>query len=87
MALPPPPGSEQVQFRLLETWGIGRAAATIDEMASILHQLLTDRARLEAFRTAAARRKPGDAAGQIARWILDRVPERGQGGLAVGRTA
>jgi processive 1,2-diacylglycerol beta-glucosyltransferase len=73
VALPPPPGSEQVQFGLLEAWGVGRAVETIDEMAGAVEQLVVDRDALQALRSAAALRRPADAAAQIVRWIVDQT--------------
>ncbi|HYT76371.1 MAG TPA: glycosyltransferase, partial [Vicinamibacterales bacterium] len=62
VALPPPPGSEEVQFRLLESWGVGCPVGTVDDMAATVGRLLTDPARLQALRLAAAGRRHENAA-------------------------
>jgi processive 1,2-diacylglycerol beta-glucosyltransferase len=73
VALEPPPGSEQVQYRLLDRWGVGRPVRTLDDMAATVSALLTNGPELEAIRTVAARRRNAQAAPFIARWILDRT--------------
>jgi len=86
IVLPPPPGSEQVQYQLLAEWGVGRAVRTLDEMAAAVTTLLEDPAQLDAHRMAAARRRSGDAAARIARWIADQV-DRAGGSFAEERSA
>jgi len=88
VALEPPPGSEQVQYRLLDRWGVGRAVRGLDEMAAAVERLLTSRAELEALRAAAARRRSPDAANRIAQWIDDHTPAaRTRTAFVVERTA
>jgi processive 1,2-diacylglycerol beta-glucosyltransferase len=88
VALPPPPGSEDVQFRLLEEWGVGCAVATLDDLARVVDQLLADRGRLDALRYAAARHRNVDAANRISGWILERVrSSRGVSPAAVEKSA
>ena len=69
VVLPPPPGSEQVQYRLLGEWGVGRAVGTLKEMAAEVTRLLTDAGARESCRTSAVRRRNADAANRIAAWI------------------
>lgn len=69
VALDPPPGSERVQFRLLEEWGVGRGVHGLDEMAHAVESLLGDASAIEAMRRAAIARRNRAAAHRIARWI------------------
>jgi processive 1,2-diacylglycerol beta-glucosyltransferase len=71
VALPPPPGSEWVQYSLVEAWGVGRAVRTLDEMAAAVEHLLTDVTELTRIRNTMAARKRTDAARHIAAWIRD----------------
>jgi len=87
VALPPPPGSERVQYRLLDVWGVGHAVGSLDEMAAVVERLLGDPARLDALRQAAARRRRTDAAGRIAGWILERTADRAAAPFARERSA
>jgi processive 1,2-diacylglycerol beta-glucosyltransferase len=70
VALEPPPGSERVQYSLLDRWGVGRAVRSLDEMAIVVERLLADRSELEAMRRAAARRRGPDAAQHIAAIVM-----------------
>ena len=69
VALEPPPGSERVQYKLLDEWGIGCAVHTLDEMADTMASLLEDSARLKAMRKRARGRRLIDAADRIAQWL------------------
>lgn len=69
----PPPGSERVQHRLLEAWGLGRAVGSLDEMAAVVADLLAGRESCQAMRRAAAARAGEDAAGSIAGWLIETV--------------
>ena len=69
VALEPPPGSERVQYKLLDEWGIGCAVHTLDEMADTIARLLEDSARLKAMRKRARGRRLIDAADRIAQWL------------------
>jgi processive 1,2-diacylglycerol beta-glucosyltransferase len=71
VALEPPPGSERVQHRRLDGWGVGRAVRGLDEMAQVVERLLAGRSELDAMRTAADRWDGRDAAGAIARWLSE----------------
>ena len=69
VALEPPPGSERVQYKLLDEWGIGCAVHTLDEMADTIVGLLEHSPRLEAMRKRARGRRLIDAADRIAQWL------------------
>ena len=73
VSLPPPPGSEHAQYRLLEEWQVGRAVRTLDEMSATVEYLFAAPRELEALRRAASGRRTGFAAERIAEWILDRT--------------
>jgi processive 1,2-diacylglycerol beta-glucosyltransferase len=73
VSLEPPPGSERIQYGLLDAWGVGLAVRTLDEMSAAVRRLLADPVALEAFGTAAARRPAAGAAERLAEWILDKT--------------
>lgn len=73
IALEPPPGSERVQYRLLEMWGVGRAVSTLSEMTEAVTELLSSPSQLEAMRRAAHERQKTEAAESIARWLLNQT--------------
>lgn len=73
VALPPPPGSEQVQSKLLDEWGVGCAVRTLDEMAEAVTRLLRDDAVSTSVRERARIFNRPDAATHIARWITAQV--------------
>jgi processive 1,2-diacylglycerol beta-glucosyltransferase len=79
VVLPPPPGSEQVQYRLLAEWRVGYPVRTLDEMSGAVTRLLTDANERERCRAAAEARRNADAAARIAQWIDTHagVPKRG----------
>src|SRR5262249_54943991 len=70
IALEPPPGSERIQYRLLDRWGVGRAVRTLDEMASAVERVLSTPGELEAMRRATDHHRTLDAAPRIARSLL-----------------
>ncbi|HKC63488.1 MAG TPA: glycosyltransferase, partial [Pyrinomonadaceae bacterium] len=70
IGLEPPPGSERVQYRLLEEWGTGRAVRDIDELAEVVAELLNNRERLNAMRRRAREHNQRDAGALIAEWVL-----------------
>jgi processive 1,2-diacylglycerol beta-glucosyltransferase len=76
VALEPPPGSERVQYRLLEEWGTGRAVRTVDEAVSEVARLLATPRALEAMRARARARRRPDAALRIARWLDSELKAR-----------
>ena len=69
VSLPAPPGSECVQYRLLDEWNVGRGVRDLDELATVLTQLLGDADQLSALRASVAARRATGAAGSIARWL------------------
>jgi processive 1,2-diacylglycerol beta-glucosyltransferase len=69
VVLPPPPGSEEVQYRLLGEWGVGRGVRTIEEMVVEVTRLLTDADARESCRASAERRRNPEAANRIAQWV------------------
>ncbi len=79
VSLPPPPGSERVQFRLLDEWNVGRGVRDLDELGVVVARLLGDGKELAALRQAARRRARPAAARAVAQWIRGaasaRVPE------------
>lgn len=79
VVLPPPPGSEQVQFRLLGEWGVGYPVQTLDAMIATVTTLLTDADELGRCRDAAAGRRNADAARRIAQWIETQAVARRAG--------
>jgi processive 1,2-diacylglycerol beta-glucosyltransferase len=72
VALEPPPGSERVQYDLLEKWGTGRAAHTIDELSQTVRALLADEDERARIRARCRARRRTDAAQKIARWLAAR---------------
>jgi len=69
VALEPPPGSERVQYRHLDEWGVGCAVGTVDQMADTIARLLQNPDELEAMRRRARSRRLVGAANRIADWI------------------
>jgi processive 1,2-diacylglycerol beta-glucosyltransferase len=70
IALEPPPGSERVQYRLLDEWGAGCAVRSIDEAIKAVTHLLSDSVELERLRAGARARRQTNAATKIAQWVL-----------------
>jgi processive 1,2-diacylglycerol beta-glucosyltransferase len=79
VALKPPPGSERVQYRLLEEWNVGRAVHTLDEMAETVSQLLADGLERARMRKNAHLRARPSAAVRLARWLSARCEEASAG--------
>lgn len=77
VATEPPPGSERVQYRLLEEWGTGRAVRTTDEAVSEVARLLSTPRTLEAMRARAREMRRPDAASRIAQWLHEELKARG----------
>lgn len=72
VALEPPPGSERVQYELLDEWGTGRAARTLGQMVEAVADLLAHTEKLEAMRAKAREHRRTDAASLVTRWVLGR---------------
>ena len=70
VALEPPPGSERVQYGLLEGWGVGRAVRDLEEMAAVVAHLLAHPRQLSEMRRAAERRHTPNAAQRIAEIVM-----------------
>jgi processive 1,2-diacylglycerol beta-glucosyltransferase len=70
VALEPPPGSERVQYHLLDSWGVGRAVHSLDEMAAVVERLLRNPSELAQMRRAALSRHTPGAAQHIAALLL-----------------
>ena len=69
VSLPPPPGSEWVQYRLLDTWNVGRAVRTRDELVKVVTRLMSQPDELTAMRQSARTRSRPGAAPAVARWV------------------
>ena len=69
VALEPPPGSERVQYKLLDEWGVGFAVRTVDEMADTIARLLQHSTELEAMRERARGLRLIGAADRVADWL------------------
>jgi processive 1,2-diacylglycerol beta-glucosyltransferase len=69
VALEPPPGSERVQYQLLDEWGVGSAVRTVDEMADTIARLLGHSAELEDMRERARGRRLIGAGDRFAHWL------------------
>ncbi len=78
VALEPPPGSERVQYGLLDEWGVGCAVRTVDEMADTISGLLEHSVELDAMRERQRGRRLMGAADRVAHWLKMRC-EVGQG--------
>ncbi len=70
VGLEPLPGSERVQYRLLEEWGVGRALRSLDEFVGVGAELLEHREKLDAMRRRAREHNKRDTAALIAEWVL-----------------
>lgn len=78
----PLPGSERVQYALLEEWGTGRAVRTTGEAVSEVARLLAAPHALAAMRARARERRRPDAAPRLACWLdaqLDALTLRRRG--------
>jgi UDP-N-acetylglucosamine:LPS N-acetylglucosamine transferase len=76
VALEPPPGSERVQYRLLEEWRVGRAVRTLDEAVGEVARLLSHTDELDAMRLRARSHSKTDAASRIARRLDEELSAR-----------
>jgi processive 1,2-diacylglycerol beta-glucosyltransferase len=73
VSLPPPPGSERVQYRLLDEWHVGRGVRDLDELGVVVTRLLGDGKELAALRQSALHRARPAAAPAVAQWIRGAV--------------
>ena len=69
VSLPPPPGSEEVQYALLDRWNVGRAVRDLDQLEEVCARLFADGGELAAMRDAARSRGRQHAAQQASRWV------------------
>jgi processive 1,2-diacylglycerol beta-glucosyltransferase len=75
VGLEPPPGSERVQYKLLDEWGTGHAVRDLKQLVDVVSMLLTDRDKLDAMRQRARENRRTDAAARLAEWVLN-LPAR-----------
>lgn len=73
VALEPLPGSDRVQYELLDRWGTGRAVRSLDELRETVKALLDDEQARERMRAQARTRRQTDAGQQIARWLEEQI--------------
>jgi processive 1,2-diacylglycerol beta-glucosyltransferase len=71
VALEPPPGSERVQYRLLEEWQVGCAVRSLDEVAERVDHLLSQPQLLEEMRGRARAHRTFGTSQRIARWLVE----------------
>jgi UDP-N-acetylglucosamine:LPS N-acetylglucosamine transferase len=71
IALEPPPGSERMQYRLLEEWKVGCAVRTVDEIVDRVDGLLKHPHLLEDMRQRARTHQHKDVSQRIARWLIN----------------
>lgn len=83
VALQPPPGSERVQYRLLEEWQVGCPVGTLAELVATVKDLVAHPERLSAMREQARARQKLDASKRIAIWLADALYDRQSSGEAV----
>jgi processive 1,2-diacylglycerol beta-glucosyltransferase len=73
IALEPLPGSDRVQYELLDRWGTGRAVRSLDELRETVKALLRDEGARERMRMQARTRRQTEAGQQIARWLAEQI--------------
>jgi processive 1,2-diacylglycerol beta-glucosyltransferase len=76
IALDPPPGSERVQYRLLEEWKVGCAVRTLDELVMKVADLLSQPQLLQEMRERARARRGPDVSRRIAQWLIEAIEEK-----------
>jgi processive 1,2-diacylglycerol beta-glucosyltransferase len=76
IALEPPPGSERVQYRLLEEWKVGCAVRTLDELVMKVADLLSQPQLLQEMRERARARRGPDVSRRIAQWLIEAIEEK-----------
>lgn len=78
----PPPGSERVQHRLLNRWGVGCGVHTAREAALAAAQMLAAPTKLESARHACRRHRRMLAASSLAAWITAALARHTEGALS-----
>jgi processive 1,2-diacylglycerol beta-glucosyltransferase len=76
VALEPPPGSERVQYRLLEEWKIGCAALTLDEAVERVESLLAQPHLLDEMREQTRMHCRRSVTARIAAWLKQELDAR-----------
>jgi processive 1,2-diacylglycerol beta-glucosyltransferase len=71
IALEPPPGSERVQYRLLEEWKVGCAVRTLDEAVERVESLLAQPYLLDEMREQTRAHCRRFATARIADWLKE----------------
>jgi len=71
IALEPPPGSERVQYRLLDEWAVGCAVRSLDEVVEQIGRLLSQPQLLEEMRRRARAHRTLGVSQRIARWLVE----------------
>ena len=71
IALEPPPGSERVQYRLLEEWKVGCAVHTLDDVVERVENLLAQPQLLDEMREQTRAHCSRSAAARIATWVKE----------------
>ena len=69
VALKPPPGSERVQYELLNQWHVGFAVRTVDDVVATVGRLMRNSSELVPMRASARRRRLIDAGDRVAAWL------------------
>jgi processive 1,2-diacylglycerol beta-glucosyltransferase len=87
IALEPPPGAEQVQYRLLEKWKVGFAVHTLDEVVERVERLLKQPDLLENMRQQARAHRSHDVSQRIASWLVKAMSEQDHASVYVNRQA
>lgn len=73
VALLPPPGSERIQYELLERWGTGRAVRSVRDAVQTVETLLCNPTELSRMRVNASFFRQSNAAEQLVGWLIDRL--------------
>ena len=73
VALEPPPGAERIQYNLLEHFGVGRAAKTVEELPEIVGELLEDENLLRGMRGKTEAIGSTQAAEKLAAWLHEKI--------------
>lgn len=77
VALLPPPGSERVQYELLEQWGTGRAVQTVREAVETVENLLCNPNELSRMRVNASFFRQANTAGKLVQWLAAEIDTKG----------